>query len=73
MGIKQGTPVVATYDLNEVTKKPYKFLYEFGYYTKTGCVVYIRGERNMQDSYAFDLKQVKVATKRDLRKVPWGF
>jgi hypothetical protein len=71
-GLKAGTIVVAKYGYNSVTKKKFKFLYEFGYYTKYGCVVYKKGECNMQDSYAFKLKQVRVATDKDLKKEYWG-
>lgn len=70
--LKEGDPVVATYGYNDVLKKPFEFLYEFGYYTKYGCVVYRRGERNMQDSYAFKMKQIRVATKEDLDNKYWG-
>ena len=72
MKIKPGTPVVATYGYNTVTKEPFKFLYEFGYYTDHGCVVYLKGEHNMQDSYAFKLDNIKVATDEDLKEVTWG-
>lgn len=45
--LEEGIPVLATYGLNTVLKKPFKFLYEFGYITKHGCVVYTKGERSM--------------------------
>lgn len=64
--LEQGVPVVASYDGREE-------LYEFGYYNNSGgCVVYIKGERNMQDSYAFKLNQIRVATSKDLNKLYWG-
>ena len=47
-------------------------LYEFGYYTGVGCVVYKRGERNMQDSLAFNVDKIKNATKEDLENYYWG-
>jgi hypothetical protein len=73
MGIEQGTPVVATYGYNKVTKKPYKYLYEFGYYNNYGgCVVYNRGECNMQDAHVFDLEQIRIATKKELSTLYWG-
>lgn len=72
LNFKQGDVVVAKWGYNDVTKKPFKFLFEFGYYTKYGCVVYKQGERNMQDSYAFKLKQIKFATDEDKRKYFWG-
>ena len=72
-GLKEGIPVVAKYGYNNVLKKPFEFLYEFGYYnTKKGCVLYKRGERNMQDSYAFKLNQVRLAKEEDLENFPWG-
>lgn len=70
--IEKGTPVVVTRGYNEVLNKPFESLYEFGYYTNYGCVVYIQGERNMQDSYAFKLEQIRVATKEDLETMYWG-
>ena len=70
--IPQGTPVVARYGHNTVLDKPFEFLYEFGYYTKEGCVVYNQGERNMQDAHAFKLHQIRVATQEDLKEHFWG-
>jgi len=70
--IKLGTVVVATYGFNKVLNKPFEFLYEFGYYTEYGCVVYKQGERNMQDSCAFKIEQIRVATKEDLKERFWG-
>jgi hypothetical protein len=72
MEFKQGDVVLCTYGFNTVLKKPFEFLYEFGYYTKSGCVVYIQGERNMQDSCAFKLDQVKLATKEDIKNNFYG-
>jgi hypothetical protein len=57
---------------NDVLKKPFEFLYEFGYYTKSGCVVYKEGERNMQDSYAFKLDHIRLASKEDLKQFSYG-
>ena len=37
-------------------------LYDFGYYTKTGAVIYYEGERNMQDSIAVNLIDIVRAT-----------
>lgn len=70
--IPQGTPVVAKWGHNKVTGKPFEFLYEFGYYTKHGCVVYNKGECNMQDSHAFKLDQIRIATGIDLTNYSWG-
>jgi len=70
--IERGTPIVATYGHNTVLDKPFEFLYEFGYYTEYGCVVYKKGECNMQDASAFKLNQIRVATKDDLKKYFWG-
>lgn len=69
---QEGDVVVATYGHNDVLNKPFEFLYEFGYYTKNGCVVYIQGERNMQDSYAFKLNQIRRASAKDLSEYYWG-
>lgn len=70
MDIARGTPVVVTWCNNK--GKTYKALYEFGYYTDYGCVVYNKGECNMQDSHAFKLDEIKVATEKDLSMTPWG-
>ena len=70
--MEQGTPVVATYGHNKVLNKPFEFLYEFGYEAKGNYIVYIRGERNMQDSYAFKMDQIRIATDEDLKNHSWG-
>jgi hypothetical protein len=69
---EQGETVVASWGYNDITKRPYEFLYDFGYYTANGCVVYNHGERNMQDSGAFKLYQIRRATSEDMRKYTWG-
>lgn len=68
----EGDVVIAKFGYNTVLKKPFEFLYEFGYYTKNGCVVYKKGERNMQDSRAFKLEQIRFATDSDMKKYFWG-
>lgn len=35
-------------------------IYDFGYYTNWGCVLYSPGERNMQDSIAVPVWRVKL-------------
>lgn len=70
--LEEETPIIATYGYNDVLKKPFEFLYEFGYYTKIGCVVYNHGECNMQDAHLFKLDQIRVATPEDLNKYSWG-
>lgn len=72
MNMEQGDVIVTTYGHNDVLNKPFEFLYEFGYYTKNGCVVYIKGCCNMQDSYAFKMKQIRPANSIDLREQYWG-
>ena len=68
----RGDVVVCRYGYNNITKRPFTFLYEFGYYTKYGCVVYNEGERNMQDSHAFRIHQVHLATEKDKEEYYWG-
>lgn len=70
--IEQGETVVASWGLNDRTKEPYQYLYDFGYYTEFGCVVYNHGERNMQDSGAFKLYQIRRATIQDQVNLTWG-
>jgi hypothetical protein len=70
--IPRETPVVAKYGHNTVLDAPFEFLYEFGYYTKDGCVVYNHGECSMQDAHAFKLDQIRVATPEDMKEQYWG-
>lgn len=71
--IKLGTIVLVKYGYNSVLKRPFQFLYEFDYYnTSGGCVVYNQGERNMQDSHAFKLEQVRVATPNEIAENFYG-
>ena len=70
--LERETVIVATYGYNSVLKKPFEFLYEFGYYTEHGCVVYRQGERNMEDACAFKLEQIRIATDQDLKRYSWG-
>lgn len=70
--IKKGTPVIAKYGHNPVLNKPFEHLYEFGYYTKNGCVVYKKGERNMQDALAFDITKIRKATDEEIKEIGWG-
>jgi hypothetical protein len=69
--LERGDVVVATWGYNDVLNEPFKFLYEFGYYTKYGCVVYNQGESNMQDSHAFKLNEIRLATDEDKRNQFW--
>jgi hypothetical protein len=71
---EQGDIVVARYDWNDITKRPFEFLYEFGYYSKVEgkCVVYNHGECNMQDSHAFDVAEIRLASEEDKEKCYWG-
>lgn len=70
--IKPGTVVVAEFGMNNVTGRPFKFLYDMGYYTSNGVVVYSHGNKNMQDAKAFSKEEVRVATMDDLAQTFWG-
>ena len=70
--IERGTPILATFGWNDVLEKPFRKLYEFGYYTEMGCVVYKQGECNMQDAAAFKLDQIRIATPEDLKEHFWA-
>jgi len=70
--LEPGETVVASWGYNDITKKPFEFLYDFGYYTQNGCVVYNHGEHNMQDSSAFKLNQIRRATSEDMKNYSWG-
>lgn len=69
---KRGTIIVAKYGLNKATGKPFESLYEFGYYVRSGAMVYNKGECNMQDSHVFKLNQLRNATEDDLETLFWG-
>jgi len=69
---KRGEPVLVTYGFNKVLGLPFKFLYDFAYYSPTHCIVYNHGESNMQDAHAFTLDQIEKATKDDLKNYTWG-
>ena len=67
---KRGDLVVATSGFNHILKKPSEFLYEFGYYNSyNGAVVYKKGCCNMQDSFAFDLDCLRLATDDDVENI----
>jgi len=70
--IERGVTIVATYGHNDVLDKPFESLYDFGYYTERGCVVYTHGESSMQDAHAFKLDQIRVATAKDKNEHFWG-
>lgn len=70
--IKPGTVVVAEYGMNSITGKPFKFLYDMGYYTSQGVVVYSHGNRNMQDAKFFQKEEIRVASMEDLGQIFWG-
>jgi len=40
---------------------PENKVYDFGYFTKRGAVIYEEGECNMQDSYAVSLDDLREA------------
>jgi len=65
--------IVAKQGYNALTSAPYESLYEFGYYTDYGCVVYKRGERSLQDAYSLKLEHIRLATDIELKTKNWGF
>lgn len=73
MEYTEGDVVVATYGWNNVLNKPFEFKYEFGYYTAYGCVVYNEGECNMQDSHAFKMEMIRLASAEDEKRFFWGW
>jgi len=71
--MKEGDVVVCEYGYNDILKRPFRFLYEYGYIGGTGkIIVYNQGERNMQDAHAFSKKQVRLATPEDIETLFWG-
>ena len=66
--------VVARWGWNNITKRPFEFLYEFGYYSATEgkCIVYNHGERNMQDAHCFEVANIRKATPEDIMENYWG-
>ena len=71
--INSGDIIVAKFGHNSVLDKPFEFLYDFGYYTEYGAVVYNEGECNMQDAHAFELNQIRLATDVDKREFTYGY
>jgi len=71
---KRGEVVIARYGWNNITKAPFQFLYEFGYYSAAEgkCIVYNHGECNMQDAHCFDVSNIRKATEKDLEEYFWG-
>ena len=70
--IERETVILATFGYNNVLDEPFKRLYEFGYYTISGCVVYKQGECNMQDASAFKMNQISIATPKEIAEELWG-
>ena len=70
--IKRGDVIVAKFGHNSVLNEPFEFLYDFGYYTEYGAVVYNEGECNMQDAHAFKLNEIRLATDADKRAFYYG-
>ena len=70
--IKRGDVIVAKFGNNSVLDKPFEFLYEFGYYTEYGAVVYNEGECNLQDAHLFELDEIRLATDVDKRTFYYG-
>jgi len=71
--LQHGDSIVAKYGFNDVLKKPFEFLYEFGHYARNGkIVVFLKGERNMQDSRAFKIEEIRPANNEDLKNIFWA-
>ena len=70
--LKRKDIVLCTFGFNKILNKPFEFLYEFGYYTENGCVVYNKGETNIQDAHFFKIEQVKLATPEDIKNKYYG-
>lgn len=64
--LNRGEVVLCTWGYNDVLKRPFEFLFEFGRYNEAGdCIVFKRGEHSMQDSMTFKPNQVRLATSND--------
>lgn len=74
MKIEGGTKVVHKYGFNKVLKKPFEFIYEFGYYSavEDTCILYLCGCKNMQDSHAAKIKNVRIASGNDFQTITEG-
>ena len=70
--LRRGTVVLATFGHNTVLNKPFRFLYEFGYYTKDACVAFPKGESSMQDAKLFELSEITIPTEEELDDAIWG-
>lgn len=47
-------------------------LYEFGHYTKTGCVIYKKGEFATKEPLKFKLDEIHLPTTEELKTLNWG-
>jgi len=70
--MERGDTVVATYGYNDILEKPFQFLYDYGYRSQGGHVVYTHGESSMQDAHVFKEEQLRYATDEDKRELYWG-
>jgi hypothetical protein len=70
--MKRGDIVVVAWGVNNGLNTPQKCLYDFGYYTKTGCIVYNHDETRAQDMHEFKRDEVRPATKEEEETLNWG-
>lgn len=67
------TPVVVEYGFNEVTKKPFKMIYDYIGEENDTCAVYTSGDCSMQDMRILhDVKSVKNVNDVDISGIPYG-
>lgn len=64
-----GQKVVVTYGFNPQTNKPFSFIYDFGYPTDRGYVVYVCGQASMPAARFFNKDSVRPATAEDLQSI----
>ena len=70
--MERGQVIIAKFGWNDITKRPFEFKYEFGYYVDYGAVVYKEGESNFQDSALFKLGEIRLATEEDKENYYWA-
>lgn len=72
MKFKEGDIVACQWGYDEMAKIPLISLYEFGYDSPDGYVVYTIGDYNIQDSVVFKTDQVRIATESEKQLYSWG-
>lgn len=72
MKFNEGDIVLCQWGYDKKTNTPLVSLYEFGYDSPDGFVVYIMGNNKEQETVVFDIDKVRLATESEKEQYPWG-